>query len=67
VDDVVLVTGLLDDDFFHNELRLRHIGSRSRRGDDGVDDEEVFSVVETSGRCAVVRRRSSEPSSCVLM
>jgi len=61
-DDVLATPGLLlplldDEDFFHSELRLRHIGSLRRHG---VEQEEyVFSAVETvgGGRGGVVRRR----------
>jgi len=38
----------LDDDFFHSELRLRHIGSR-RHADEEVEEEEVFDAAATYG------------------
>jgi len=38
----------LDDDFFHSELRLRHIGRR-RHADQEVDEEELFDAAATVG------------------
>lgn len=36
-------------DLFHNELRLRHIGSRRHDDDVELEEEEVFDAAETDG------------------
>jgi len=47
-----------EDDFFHSELRLRHIGRR-RRDVVGVEKDEVFDASAMDGdRAGGVRRRS---------
>jgi len=52
---VVVVVTALEDDLFHNELRLRHIGSRRH---DDEELEELFDAAATDGNRADSVKRS---------
>jgi len=49
----------LEDDLFHRELKLRHIGSR-RHGDEQVEEGELVDAAVTDGNRANGVKRSSE-------